>query len=324
MTNTLCFILSCFLICIFPFYGNSQSFEQPVDYHNYLASEHIAITQKHIEYISYAVHSDDYSEIEKRRDDVIHQIIQSISKVSNITPYKGDVKLKEVAIAVFEQYLEVFNVEFSEAIDLKRDSKSSYEAMEKFFQAQDKAEDKLAKASDRFDIAQLEFVGKHQLSFEEKNQRASWKVKMISEVNKYTNDLYLHYFRIKKADSAFEDAWDKKDAGQMEKTKLDLLKYASQANATIQARGDFYGNREFYEATRKVVLYYQSLASKEYTVITRVLNNPETRTNKDVEAYNQIVERIPEEKYTLDQNFFQTRRELLKKYIPNTVNQMKY
>lgn len=323
-------ILFCFSICTISLSAYSQTFDTPIAYHNFIAGQYNIIAVKHIEYVSYSVHSEDDSEIENRRSDVIQQIIQSRSAVLDITPYKDENKLKDIAISVFEQYLEVFQLEFSEAIDLKRDSKNSYEAMEKFFQVQDRAQDKLAKASDRFDLAELEFAGKYQLKFQEKDQRIAWKLKMISEVTKYTNEFFLYYFQVKKADASFREAWEKENPEQMEKAKLELLKTASTAYLKIQNRGYFDGKKEFYDATLDLVKYYKELASGEYSQIIDVIKNFEKRTSEQVQNYNKIVSSLPGETQRRTEVFIISRRALQQRYIPDFTetetgtNSMKY
>ncbi|MEZ4771715.1 MAG: hypothetical protein R3D00_00950 [Bacteroidia bacterium] len=319
-------VLLCFSICTISLSAYSQTFDTPIAYHNFIAEHYNIISAKHIAYVSYSVHSEDDSEIENRRNDVIQQIILSRDSVLAITPYKDEKKLKDIAISVFDQYLEVFQLEFSDAIDLKRDSKNSYEAMEKFFQIQDRAQEKLAKASDRFDLAELEFAGKYQLKFEEKDQRIAWKLKMISEVTKYTNEFFLHYFQVIKADAAFKEAWDKKNPEQMEKAKSELLKAASSAYTKIQSRGYFDGKKEFYDATLDLVGYYKKLASSEYSQLTEVIKNFEKRTSEQVANYNKIVNSIPGETKMRTEVFNSSRRALQQKYIPDLTDtkSMKY
>ena len=153
-------LISFFLLISIFSVSFAQTFSDPVDYHNFIAEEQNQITMMHMDYISHSVHSDNYEETENRRLKVIRQLQASQKKIENVPAYKGEEKLKDVSLDVLRLYHETFTIELNEANILKKDSKNSFEAMEKYFKAQDKAEAKLDHATDKFDKAQEQFAKK--------------------------------------------------------------------------------------------------------------------------------------------------------------------
>ena len=151
-------ILSFVLGLAFAFNLYAQDFSSPVKYFEYLNAQHATIVNKNMEYVQYAVHSDDWMTVENKRMELIDLIKSTIENVQALPPYEENSQMKDELLVVLQQYLGSFEIEFNEVNLLKRDSKESYEAMEKYLDAQDAAEKKLADAADRFQLAQQAFL----------------------------------------------------------------------------------------------------------------------------------------------------------------------
>lgn len=299
---------------------SAQTLSDPIEFHNFLAEEQNKITLLHMDYVSYSVHSDDYLATEKLRLEVIQQLESSRKKIEGITASKGDEKLKTVSLEVLNLYYETFTIELNEANLLKKDSRSSFEAMEKYFKAQDKAEAKLDHATTKFEIAQENFARKHKLKMAETDARASRKLRRIGEVNDYTRMLFLMYFKVSKSNASFRDALKDQKAHLMEKYRRELLGNASEVIAQLKSQKDFYGDKKTLESTKTLIRFYQQLAGKDYAELTRIVKNQDKLTQEDVDNYNEMLERIPKDEQKLLDKFSANRQGLLKKHIPNSTS----
>ena len=120
--------------------GFSQSFEHPVDYNNFIVEEMNEIVNKNLEYISQSVHSDNLDEVEVKRKNLIGQIQSAYTNISQTKPYEKGEKLQSECVEVLNMYKQIFEVEYQEVNVLKQSSEASFESMEAYFTAQDKAE----------------------------------------------------------------------------------------------------------------------------------------------------------------------------------------
>ena len=95
--------------------------------------------QKNFEYISFNVHSEEFEQMETKRKEVTQQIIESKEKIRSMPPLEGDTRLRDEAVEALNEYLNAFELDYKNIIGLKRQSKDSFEAMEAYWKAEDKA-----------------------------------------------------------------------------------------------------------------------------------------------------------------------------------------
>ena len=205
----------------------AQQFEEPAAYNNYIVGEQNKVLAKVIEYIVQSVHNEDFSAVENKRLQVIGQIETAIQRIEKLEPFEKGDKLKLEALEVLKLYKEAYKEDFSEINVLKKNRESSFEAMEQYFEAQDKAELKMNKTAERFNNAQKAFIEKHALIMEEAEKDKTMEV--ISNVNKYSRDVFLEYFRISKLNAACLDALSAQNPDLLEKKRVALLEGANTA-----------------------------------------------------------------------------------------------
>jgi hypothetical protein len=181
--------------------AQKYAFENPADYNNHIVARQDSVLEKSIYYSIQTAHSDDENANNAMRLEVIRRIDQSIAELQNTATYKNDAKLRNESIEALTLYKEAFTTEFQEVIFLKKNSMGSFEALEKYFRAQDRAENKLNHASKKFAKAQIDFASKYKLSIEQGPMHDVLDV--ITHVNQYSRALFLEQFRVSKINAAF-------------------------------------------------------------------------------------------------------------------------
>ncbi|MFK7923306.1 MAG: hypothetical protein AB8H47_15185 [Bacteroidia bacterium] len=301
-----------------PLMLSAQSFNEPVEYFNYIAERQRQVLNKHIRYVSHSVHSDNYRDIERRRIQLIKELNQSIRQLERIQPLKGDNKLRNTAIEVFEEYLAAFNVEFKESLSLKQNSQDSYEAMEKYFAAQDKAEEKLQKSGEKFDKAVEAFAEKHEMQFEKDNEsEIADQFKITGEVNSYTRELFLLYFKVSKSNAGFIDALNERKEGKMAKAREELIATTAEALQSIETKSDFKGDKNLLVKTKSLIEYYQEIAQGDYATLTGIMENQASLTQEQVDQYNQILQNLPTKEQKMVNEYTEARTALMRKFVPD-------
>lgn len=309
-------ILSFLLGVAFAINLYAQDFSSPVKYFEYLNAQHGVVVNKNMEYVQYAVHSDDWMTVEQKRIELIDLIKDKISTVESTPPYEENSKMKEELMMVLKEYLGSFEIEFNEVNLLKKDSKESYEAMERYLAAQDAAEKKLADAADRFQLAQEDFAKDNRIMLVE--NEGNTEIDELNKLNAYQRAVFLKYFKVSKKNSEFQDAMDQKDPELMEQFRVELLDDAKQNLKVLQLMPDFKGDTDYRDAAISIVEFYKDLASNGYLRVIEVLRKDEL-TQADVDAYNSVIglynNKIPE----LTGNFNQATDSLLRKNVPKPV-----
>lgn len=296
-----------------------ETFEHPVDYNNFIVVEMNLVVMRNLEYISQSVHTENFSEIERKRKKVIKQIKEAHKKVQMQVAFKGGERLKTESLAVLELYLKVFEVELAEANILKQTSKESYEAMENYFKAQDLAEKNLGKAGDRFAKAQKLYAKKHKLDMtaETDSDAMDNQLKRISDVNEYTRKLFLAYFKVSKHSATFLDAVNEQNKTNIEGKRKRLVAAASTTLEMLRQMDGFSGDRDYLEKTIALVTFYETIGQKGFADIARVIKaKQEDLTQADIDAYNAAINEHNQKSMQLINDFNNAQLQLLQRNVP--------
>jgi hypothetical protein len=294
--------------------AQKYSFDNPADYNNHVVEEQNVVMRKSIDYTMQTVHSDDENKNNAMRLEVIKQIDQSIGELKNTAAYKNDAKLRDESIDVLTLYKDAFTTEFQEVNSLKKKSQDSYEAMEKYFRAQDKAENKLSNASKKFAKAQLDFASKYKLTMEKGSMQD--ELDNITKVNQYSRALFLEQFKVSKVNAGFLDALNAQKGGAMEDKRKELQTASTASLSIVKALPPYNGDKNYKAATSKLIEYYKSHSEKEYLEMESIVKKAKPE-NKDIEKFNLLVTKMNEETTKLVQDFNKANKEFMRDNIPN-------
>ncbi len=297
-----------------------SSFAQvdPFEFNAAIIAERMKVDATNLEYVSFSVHSEDYMAVAQKRNNVIQQVQSAIQTVKSLPVPKSGDRLKSEALAVLEMYNNIFNLDFKEIEELKKDSKSSYNAMEQYFKAQDKAEKKLDRASDRFEKAQLSFAKKNKWEFEDSGEEnpLNLQIKKMNQANEYSRNIFLIYFKADKAHAIFMEAVSAKDKG-MEGKRRKMESAAEVALAKLKAVKGFEGDTKYRDSAIKLMSFYLDLASKGFKDVVRVNKaKQEDLTQKDVDAFNEAIDKYNKNIGNYTMKFNAANSELLQKHTP--------
>ena len=293
----------------------AQSDDAPVKYLDALNNEHGQIINKNMEYIQHAVHNDNWEAVEEKRQEVIAQIEASQKKIGALPPYEEDAKMRDEMLEVLKMYHNSFKIEFNEVNLLKRDSKESYEAMEKYFEAQDAGEKKLAEAAKRFEAAMGAFAKNHNIRLLS-NQENS-EIDQLNRLNAYHRKVFLKTFRISKTNNAFMEAMNNKEKEEMRKLRTTLIQDAEADLKILKAMPDFNGDIDFRNAAIEMVEFYRDLATNGYKVLVEVNSKEQSElTQKDVDSFNKVISTYNAQIPNIQARYNQAASLLMRKNVP--------
>lgn len=294
-----------------------QSMTNAVAYNDFLVNEQMNIQNRQLEYIQYAVHSDDYNQVEGKRQAVKAQMEASLSRVKALPPFNEDAKLSDEMVQLIEISLSVVNTEFNEANTLKRNSRESYEAMEKYLAALQEGEQKLAEANARFGEAQKAFAERHGLELVE-SEGSNNVVETINKLNRYHRSIYLKEFQVARLNADFVDALNNKDIEAMDQARKGIQQACEENLKYLRSLPDFNGNTSYRDAAIAEMSYFQQLAGDKYTQLIAI-SKKEQPTQEDVNDFNSIIMSLNEELPELSRQFQEASAELMQENVPRPI-----
>jgi hypothetical protein len=295
---------------------NEFNFNNPSDYNNFIMKEVITTVQKNFEYISLTIHSEDYDQLEKKRKEVVDGIAAAKAHVREMPPLEGDTKLRDEAVDVLNEYKTAFELDFKSILNLKRKSKDSFEAMEAYFIAQDKAEEKVNKATRQLRKAQHVYAEKNNMKVVDSKSDDVLEKKMnkIIEVNDYWRSIFLTYFKVSKQYDKLWDALSEQKANPLNHQRDLTLKVIDQVLPELTRKSDFHGDSEFRDQTINMIEYYRQVAEVDFGKIIDVLSQ-KSMEHKDVEEVNSIITKCNADHDRLAYNWNIASQDLFRKNV---------
>jgi len=165
----------------------AQTYADPAAYNNAIVNEQVELLKKNLRYISKAAHSENDRKIENRRLEVVEQNKAAVATLQHMPGYKGNAELRAAALKAFKTMLEVYSADYKQVNALAATRTQSFEAMERYFAAQEVAEQKLAVVDDSVNAAQKRFARQFGMSIEtsKESARLAEYTRQVSAVNRY-------------------------------------------------------------------------------------------------------------------------------------------
>ncbi|MEO7983161.1 MAG: hypothetical protein ABI688_03660 [Bacteroidota bacterium] len=128
---------------------SAQTYETAVQYLDYIGKANEELTAKYLAYLSAVAHGKSARKVEKRRFEVVNAINETKINIQIMPPWKGDKSLRDTTVTYLKILNIVFNEDYGKIVNMEEIAEQSYDAMEAYLLAQEKAQEKLEAASER-------------------------------------------------------------------------------------------------------------------------------------------------------------------------------
>lgn len=293
-----------FLIASFPLMAQSNA-GSPVEYLESIGSEFTKVSKELMSYTSAVSHGKSAKKIEKRRLELLNQLKQAEGNVRRLKPYERDPMLRDSVVEYFDLSYSVINEDYGKIVDLEEIAEQSYDAMEAYMLAKERAGDKLDRAYEKVDRQQDAFVKKYNIKIVEGKNTVSQKLETSAKVYHYYNKIYLLFFKSYKDEAYLLDALTNGKVGAVEQTKQSLLSSAMSGLGTIGPLPGFKGDLTLKTACQQLLAFYKDeaenkvaqlidfeLKRENFEKIKKAFDakRPSERTQKDIDTYNHSLE----------------------------------
>ncbi|HEV7781064.1 MAG TPA: hypothetical protein VGO58_07340 [Chitinophagaceae bacterium] len=299
------FLLPFFLAC-FSLRPAAQTFETAVDYLDHINKANSDLTVKYLVYLSAVSHGKSARKVEKRRFEVVNAITDTRYAISSMPPWKGDRSLKDTSVAYLKILFSLFSEDYGKIVNMEEIAEQSYDAMEAYLLAQEKAYEKLNEAGKKQHEQQKVFAQKNNINLIENESELETKSKIVSDVMDHCNDVYLVFFKPYKQEAYLMDAISKKNIVGIEQNLSSLKKFAEEGMEKLKDIKGYAGDASLIAACRNMMIHYKNEASKgpaitdyflkeeEFNKIKKKFDAtpPGKRTQQEVDQYNNAVNDI--------------------------------
>jgi hypothetical protein len=181
-------------------------------------------------------------------------------------------------------------------------AEQSYDAMEAYMLAQEKANEKLQEASARQNAMQKQFASKYNITLIESESVTEAKMKVASMVMKHYNEVYLIFFKAYKQEGYLMEALNQKKVNSIEQNLNSLESFADQGLEKLKDLKGYGGDASLIIACRNMLNFYKDEVKKGAAMTDYFLKEENfaklkkqfdakgsKRTQQDIDQYNKGV-----------------------------------
>ena len=303
---------------------SAQNEGNPVNYLQYFNNQYQAINAKNMEYLQYNVHSDNINSIEQKRAALINQVNESLRKTKALPPFGQDTTLKSGMINILHQYQEAFQIDFKNVNILKQNSLESFETLEAYYDALEKAETKLEDNTKAFVEIQEAFAQKNNIKLV--TTGSDELILELNELNQYYRNVFKQFFKVSKANATFTNALQKEDAEKMEDARGKLLKICEEEITKLEETPPYKEDSSYKDAVLEYAKMSLELSNNQYKKVVEVTKKKQSGaqlTQEDVNTFNKVVEIFNTKFMEMTNQANLKGSELLKNNIPKPIETSK-
>jgi hypothetical protein len=311
-------------VCVTSFTGSSfaQVYENAGDYLSFINKKSEQLSATYLAYLSAVSHGKSARKVEKRREEVVNAISATKYEIMGMPPWKGDKSLKDTTVTYLKILNNVFNEDYEKIVNMEEIAEQSYDAMEAYLLAQEKAYEKLDEAGEKQHDMQKVFAGKYNIKLIESESELEAKSKVANKVLEHCNQVYLIFFKCHKQEAYLMEAIDKKNIVAIEQNINSLEKFSEEGLDKLQKLKGYNNDGSLIVACRNLMHYYKAEAKKRPAITDFFLKEGEfakikkqfdakpsgKRTQQDIDQYNNAVNSMN----AASDNFNATMKELNK------------
>lgn len=259
------------------------------------------ISHEMMSYTAAVNHGKSARKVEKRRTELIQQVKQSETTVRKMKPFNGVSTLRDSVAAYFRMSGILLNRDYGKIVDLEEVAEQSYDAMEAYLLAKERAEAKLDTAANHAEVQYKAFAASNNIRLLSNESELSKKLAKTDKITRYVNKAYLLFFKSYKNEAYMMDAVNRNDLTAIEQSRNAL---SASANEDLQTAGTltaFNGDLSLKAALQQALTFYKTeaddkikthseflIAKDNFEKIKKNLDAipASKRTKEDVDTYN--------------------------------------
>lgn len=206
--------------------------------------------------------------VEKNRKNLLLELNEQKKHIMKDKGFNSDVELRDAAAKYLDLSYTVLKEDYEKILDMEEIAEQSYDLMEAYMLAKEKANEKLKTASDELRDAETKFAEKYNITLlDGEDDKISKKIKKANDALRYYNQLYLIFFKCFKQEAYVIDAQNRNDVSAIEQNANTLASFAAEGLEKIKIIESYKGDITLKSAAKQIVNFYEREAKNDFPVI---------------------------------------------------------
>lgn len=251
------------------------------------------IQQDMWDYTSSVSHGKSARKVEKRRLELIQTSNAALQKAKSQKGFNNSTRYRDSIVEFFRLNNLVLKEDYAKIVDMEAVAEESYDAMEAYLLARERANDKLQKSNEMVQREQKLFASQNSITLIEAEDDLDKKMMIADQVYDTYNEVYLIFFKSFKQEVYLLDAMNRKDVNAIEQNRTALLSTAKEGLEKLKTVQPYKNDASMVEATKKILEFYIEEAQVETPKMIDYF-----MANENFEKVKKGFDAIPEKKRT--------------------------
>lgn len=243
----------------------AQAPGEAVEYMNQMGNSFTELKDETWKYLKAVTRGQGARRVEKKRQQLVQEVRAKKNEVGKMKGFYSDISLKNAVLGYLDMNYIVLTEDFEKILNMEDIAEQSYDLMEAYILAKEKANEKLEDAGEVLDAAQKEFAAAHDITIiEAEMDKKSQRIEQAGNALAYYNDVYLIFFKAFKQEAYVLDAMNRADVNAMEQNINVMLSYSEECQAKLDTLARYNGDGALRAAAGKVIQFYKAEAEKDF------------------------------------------------------------
>ncbi|MBL4594093.1 MAG: hypothetical protein JKX68_09795 [Flavobacteriales bacterium] len=284
----------------FLLHGQQNFAQTPVEHMDECTASFSNVKRDTWKYLKAVTQGKKARKIEKTRMGLLNQYKEEKKKVLKLKSSS----LRDAVVKYLDMSYTVIKEDFDKILDMEDIAEQSYDLMEAYILAKQKAGDKLDEAFADYQFAEKDYAISNNITLIEgdgQKDKVSKKIDKASDALVYYNKIFLIYFKPNKQEAYALDALNRGDISSVEQNANSLGGFSDEGFPKLKEVGNYKGYSGLKIVANKFLTFYKAEAEADFPAIVDFYLKKETfekaqknlnskskksRTQKDVDEYN--------------------------------------
>lgn len=184
------------LLFTFSLFGAAaQKYKDPRQYYRVFANENRKIKRKNLMFFEASIKGEDERRVQKYREMVVEQLRESAKEIDRVGAYEDYEILKREYADALELYIKAFDDQLGDAWALKDSMYNSWEHLNKYYDALEKAETSMLDAAYKIEEAEQHFTQKYYVD-RRIDEETELTYERLDEITPHVRDMTIAFYRV--------------------------------------------------------------------------------------------------------------------------------
>jgi len=296
-------IISGLIFCM-PGFLIAQSTQEASEYMYEVGKSAFELEDETWDYLKAVTRGKKASKVEDKRKDLIKAIKTAQLYTARRKGFNGNIAYRDALVNFLDLRYTVLKEDFDKILDMEEIAEQSYDAMEAYILAKEKANHKLDSAFNVLLEAQQTFADIYEIELRDNRNKQQERIEKASSTLEYYNDVYLIFFKVYKQEAYLLAAIEEGDISGIEQNRSSLKSLATAGIDELKELKSYKGDATLKAEAVNVLEFYEDEAEKDFSDLSdyflkkeefekmkqRIDNaSKRERTQEMIDKYNEAV-----------------------------------